>query len=849
MSLLHSLSGLFVATACSVSAVHGDTQDPPRFDQDRHEATVALLSSVAGTDSANGYATLPPGERLPYLRTFWQARNPLVWTFYYGHFAGERRYSVTESFFEFGDLIPAKYHCNAEPVPEAWVSEAVSLLGHFAEEYRADPIAQSASGYALVHARRFESAQRMFIRALELYDRFPEARNGVGLAFLGQHQRKNEALNAFREAVAADPDYTAAWYALAICHVSMDAIDVDHRFRQVIGRFPEHHDAHYKLGVAYEYLHNLKKAAGAYTQQIVHNNGHELAKDRLARVNLEMSWTNDRAPLTIEELQRLSERDRLRYLPILAESYLGKGDARASHDAYVRYLRLLPDEEAAYYHDVALIATAEEIRALEGLTGREREHYLVAFWLRKDSTPTSPVNERQLEHYRRVHYARQNYGEGRQPWDRRGEVYITLGHPDHRSWSTNLVFETDPGVVRVKNRLNEMTARARDEISTGDLNILDGLFMSDVSEIRGTPMFPVPRPGDVLSGKPSLNAEWELWIYADVSGGIEITFIDLQGDGIYEFAEVPGHSSYVHLWQHLSPRAVFHRAVSANPSHYEYDYGGPPLDLSVSHAQFRSGRDTALEVYVGVPWSALPLSRSKRGFQATLERHVVVYDVRGRIVFDDSVHADWPVPEQGEEAGPTLVDQVRKKLKPGTYYLGVTARDPVTRAVQVYHQPIDVRTFGRNDLDMSDVEVASFIDRTGGKRTSPFRKGEVRVLPLPTSTVTTARPVYLYYEVYNLLDTGDRTRYRVDYRVEGARPTGVRRLLGGVARLLGLTPREGSIQVSYEHEGDVASEPVYVALDLESIEGDAFDIEVGVTDLRRTDEPTVAQRIRIYREE
>ena len=46
----------------------------------------------------------------------------------------------------------------------------------------------------------------MFIRALELYDQFPEARNGVGLAFLGQHQRKNEALNAFREAVAADPE-------------------------------------------------------------------------------------------------------------------------------------------------------------------------------------------------------------------------------------------------------------------------------------------------------------------------------------------------------------------------------------------------------------------------------------------------------------------------------------------------------------------------------------------------------------------------------------------------------------------------------------------------------------------
>ena len=126
--------------------------EPAPFDEDHHLATGSLLKKVAGADTALTYADLPGRGRLPYLREFWHARNPVVWTFYFGHYAGERRYSVSDAFFEQDGLIPTRYHCDSEPVSDEWISEALDLFGELIERLPTDPVAQSALGYALLSA-------------------------------------------------------------------------------------------------------------------------------------------------------------------------------------------------------------------------------------------------------------------------------------------------------------------------------------------------------------------------------------------------------------------------------------------------------------------------------------------------------------------------------------------------------------------------------------------------------------------------------------------------------------------------------------------------------------------------
>ncbi|MCP4727580.1 MAG: GWxTD domain-containing protein, partial [bacterium] len=60
--------------------------------------------------------------------------------------------------------------------------------------------------------------------------------------------------------------------------------------------------------------------------------------------------------------------------------------------------------------------------------------YLIKkFWLDKDPTPTTPANERLLEHWERIVYAREEYIRGRNSaynTDDRGLIYVKYGEPD-----------------------------------------------------------------------------------------------------------------------------------------------------------------------------------------------------------------------------------------------------------------------------------------------------------------------------------------------------------------------------------------------------------------------------------
>jgi bla regulator protein BlaR1 len=61
--------------------------------------------------------------------------------------------------------------------------------------------------------------------------------------------------------------------------------------------------------------------------------------------------------------------------------------------------------------DVAYIIRAEERDAFQRLTtDEEREHFIEQFWLRRDPTPNTLLNEMKEEHYRRIGYTNLHYG-------------------------------------------------------------------------------------------------------------------------------------------------------------------------------------------------------------------------------------------------------------------------------------------------------------------------------------------------------------------------------------------------------------------------------------------------------
>ena len=810
-----------------------------------------ILGEVASADTAAFYKALDRKAKGVFLARFWQGRNPMMLKYYYDYHFGRRYVTVSDAYFERGGLIPNKYITRAQAPDEKLVAEAARICDRMLILHPKDVVAMCALGYLRLEQDEVKEAEALFLEAIKKQRKFVEARNGRALAALKMPGQKSRALRLFRETCAMDKAYTAAYYNLGMCHlamVGMDRVDLDHYFGNVVELFPDHYDAYFKLGVFYESLHYYDKAMKAYSRQIAVNPGHPITPARLAHVAMRLKSAGKKT-YSLDELEEMVQTKPKEYLPLLAEMHVERGDFVQAQAAFERFFQFLDPTEREYYHDLSLVASAEVLSKIRGAFGRSLTQLREVFWLEQDPTPTTQVNERRVEHYRRVHFARSNFAEGLEEWhgrgwDRRGDVYIRLGHPDHQSWSDYLVFETDEKVAKVKNRLNMMAANALEEVSPskhihGQSRSSYGFGVeSETSELRGVPTFPIPRRRSVMLDGSELGYRWESWIYAEIGGGIEITFLDPTGSGFFDFAPVPPNSPNHALWSRMAPETVVAQVVSQTPSIYVHDYGGDPLDLYMYTANFRaSERETAMEAYMGVPMAALTPSGDSR---LMLDREVVVYDRSLRPVFRDSVRMAEAISGQAEK-GTLMVDQTRAALSPGQYLLAAQVRDPISRKIQVHKAYVAVSSFRGEALSLSDLLLAGQIvevEEQAGK----FQKGDLRVVPLPSKTFAKGQPVYLFYEVYNLSrDAFGQTRYRVEYRIKGVQGTG---LIRGLGRLLSQSPRADGVQISYEHTGTATSEPLYIALDVPENSKEQLEIEVVVTDLNRSNTPSVSKQAR-----
>ena len=789
-----------------------------------------VLVARAGdpTDVAT-YSALPDSLRMAYLDSFWSTHQPLLHKYYIRPQMGDRRYSVSDAFFERGSLLPfSQYRSDFIQPDSSDVVASTALMETAVELTSKEPVALCALGYLYLEADRLKEAERIFIQALRQERRLAEARNGRGLALLKQGKRTRQAIKLLEETVATDPGYAAGWYSLALAHLGEESVDMHFHFDKVIEKFPDHYDAHHKLGAFYEITRYFEESAAAYRAQIDVNPTHWRTVVGLSRSSVELIRAGKSYP-DLGPIEEAAETDPGQFLPYLGEVRMALGEFEAANRVYERYLAMLPADSVGLYEDLRLVAEVEELDSLKTLEGEARALFIKRFWGRRHPLPTQNVNPRYLEHLRRVYYALDHYNEGRQPWDRRGEVYIRFGHPEHRSWSDHLVFETNEAVLRVKNRLNNViqgmgidheadTAWEYDVINTSERNVHDGMER----EVRGHPAFPVN------------FGKWESWIYPYVGGGIEVAFTDEMGIYDFDFAQPPSQR-----WRSFSPQLAVERVRSRTPSVYRHDYGGDPFDLHVATAAFRSpgASQEDLTFYAGVPLEALTWEAGDSDtYCASVAVEVAAFDSTADRVYFDLMETDVCV-EDTAAAGALWVDAHTALVGHGANVVAVQVTDLGSGRTQVSRREVFVDDYSVQSLSLSDPVVASVVRESVGF--GPFTRKDVDVIALPSKVFRDGDPVYLYYEVYGLSrDTFGNTRFRIDYVVKGSDRQGMSTLLGGIASLLGVDRTEKTVTFSYEHTGTSESEPIYLSFDgLRFDRRSTVELEIRVTDLVHPDRP------------
>ena len=726
-------------------------------------------------------------------------------------------------------------------------------------------------GHIYLKKGDLNAAEKTFRGALRWRKHYAPALNGLGIVFLRTKNEVQWAIKYFQLACQADLKYADAYYNLAVAYRKIGDTREVAAYKRLVKTSPAHGDAWFQIGRIYQKGQsgqsvNLQFAEHAYRRQIDVNPDHFQAQVHLGEVLKELKKTQEAVHVLTQITKDSSNPYQYRALEELANVYQALREIDHAEALFETYIEALNSEEQAVFYDLNLVAKGDELDLFKQAPKEQWKSLSEAFWIGRDPAPATSANERWIEHCRRVVYARRHFGQHQFPWDARGEVYVRYGRPDHISGSENIRFETDRGVLAVKDRLMNQAGEALQHLllSRRMVSFYGDRFRGGaetgqedkqtLSTVLGYPVYPV-------------RGVWEYWIYTKVGGGVEVTFCQEQTPGPYRFAEMPHAGARVWvdeitgrnpkeepgipildllkenkpridmqfgsnlIWQHLNPGIVMHRVALTTPEVYEQDFAAAPLDFYFDVARFKGEGGPALEVYFGIPMRDLSYQEGTDGrYTANLKRGLALYDEENRPAYRSSENMELYSSTPIDTTLLAFVPDIdRLSVEPGTYRLSVQILDTSSDKSQVYNREVVLSSFGDDSLRVSDIQMAALIRPSRG---SKFTKGGIEVVPNPSLSYMPGQPVFVYYEVYNLdWDDFGRTKYRVSYELHSLRKGNVAvRVLRALGRLIGIDRKAEIVTVEYAHEGDRSDEFGYLEFDMSDTEPGRQSVTVSVVD-------------------
>lgn len=119
--------------------------------------------------------------------------------------------------------------------------------------------------------------------------------------------------------------------------------------------------------------------------------------------------------------------------PPLPSASTSKEIRRANGERDIdKFRRLNPYFRAWLNEDAVFVLSVKERKAFLDLNSdEERNEFITQFWDRRNPNPNSLENVFKQEHYRRIVYANEHFGEGWEGWKSdRGRLYVAVGPPD-----------------------------------------------------------------------------------------------------------------------------------------------------------------------------------------------------------------------------------------------------------------------------------------------------------------------------------------------------------------------------------------------------------------------------------
>ncbi|MDE2997620.1 MAG: GWxTD domain-containing protein [Gemmatimonadota bacterium] len=641
--------------------------------------------------------------------------------------------------------------------------------------------------------------------------------------------------------------------------------------------------AHRLLGRLYFDIEDYDKSVDAYVRSLSLEPTRDPAVLRaLVTAYVRTGVFDDVPSQALDSLEVTTDEGLL--LPVVAQTCASREALDLAMQYYGRGFSRMPAEERRLYQDVSLIASREELlsyRATEDDPAARRE-FLVRFWSVRDPDLMTSVNERKLEHYRRVWYSRTAFSEQANPWDRRGEVYIRYGAPDYRSTSGSVAPRMPVSVERIKERVAHDIYGAEGMMEVGRGPVFPVRRMHEVgldfpAEMPpGTDQGEAPDPLEVELGAPALADEpmapadmsaldgdnyevtlspnrtqvtggdfmsfvkWESWVYTGVAGGIEVVFTNEWGGGKFDFAPVPaaefdeGALRRTSRMVKYSPAMVMNRSIRQMPEHYLPGGREAFLDFYYDRATFRgSNGKTRVEVYYGIPPRSLSESESQEQQVFRLGCAVALYEAESGQTLQDSEELVLRTSKELYTGKGTFIpNQLALDVSPGAYEMRVQVKDLVSGHSGIYKEKLEVEDYSLDTLKLSGLELGFQVSTEGGLE-KYAKGGDIWVIPMTTKTYRMEQHPFVYYEAYGLKpDTFGQSRFTLHYTIHSMPEKGgtFGRLWAGMGSLFRRGERNPEVSVSTEQVREETDLQEYFEMDLRNAKAGVNRLTVRIED-------------------
>lgn len=587
-----------------------------------------------------------------------------------------------------------------------------------------------------------------------------------------KQDHKSQAIKKFTQALKIDPAYRPARYYLARTYLEQGTPEsltlAQEEFSRLAAESPDYQDLQYQLGYTWQRMGKYPQALKAF----------ELitpAMPDYARARIRMS-----------------------------EVYFELKDFKAATEKYFEGIENLADQEMLDYlfEEQQVILTPVELNRFESASYDTKKKLFKIFWKQRDPDPSTPENERLMEHFRRVKFARENFHFTAPPYyDDRGKIYIKYGPPDDR-------YNAPVG-----------TLPAKDNESWSYESVQRGLVFDFVSE--GGYFRQVNDLTDAALSGYGFNSRLVLaaQLYnnrSTLSRAYSNLAVNFSRDKLNDFQRERD------------------QAVARHPGEfYRHDYQAQNFPFLTKWAQFRGDTSkTRVEVYISIPGLAAKFNRSQTQYVNYTDLFVEIADSNFNSVVKKQERFSIKIDSVANMESRHFLFQNSYLLPPGVYETAFVMTSPDKKSKGIQKKNLVVRDFTVSRLLLSDIQMSSQISVVADRLEPIHDKNDLKIMPYPFSRVMRQQPIHLYFEIYNLkLDEQKRSSFEVIYTVKTIRPDRNfwQKTIGSLPRLFGAAERN-YISTTVQREGDDERACEYIAFDLKHLDLGQVELQVEVFD-------------------